>query len=176
MTDETVETSKNNVIDDQAKPRGQIEGVFVLLVALLLGLAYWRAVDEMVTVWNLQSSYYTHGYLVPLVSLAILWMKRRELAATPRSSDPLGFAVVLASGLFLILSSFLGYRVFMQLSLIPMLAGVALVLQGRQRTKVMWFPIAYLIFMVPIPPSMTQSIALQLKFMRPTLPSPLRNG
>jgi exosortase len=44
-----------------------------------------------------------------------------------------------------------------------MITGALLLLHGGPRTQRMCFPIAYLIFMVPIPASLTQSIALKLK-------------
>ena len=55
--------------------------------------------------------------------------------------------------------------VFGQLSMIPMLGGLILFLLGRRHARILWFPVAFLIFMVPIPPSLTQSIVLHIKLL-----------
>jgi exosortase len=53
----------------------------------------------------------------------------------------------------------------MQLSILPMLAGFVLALLGWRHLIILWFPLAFLIFMIPIPPSMTQSVALEIKLL-----------
>ncbi|MDZ4858271.1 MAG: EpsI family protein, partial [Candidatus Hydrogenedentes bacterium] len=65
----------------------------------------------------------------------------------------------------LILGDFLGFRVFAHISLVPMLAGLVIVFAGTAFARRIWFALAFLIFMIPIPPSLTQSIALQLKLI-----------
>lgn len=135
-------------------------GLFLLVVLVAL---YWRSFREMVTVWLLVDSYYTHGFLVPLVSLFFVWHLRGRLIALPVRSDSTGFLWVSGSALLLLAGDFLGFRVFSQISLVPMIVGVLLLLYGGAVTRTLWFPIVYLFFMIPIPPSLTQSIALRLK-------------
>ena len=134
-----------------------------LLILVLLIVLYWRAGTEMVKVWRLVDSYYSHGFLVPLVSLFLVWTKRGELARAPRRTSLQGYVWIVGAGLMLLLGDFLGFRVVMQISMLPMIVGVCLLFQGAERTKLLWFPIVYLIFMIPIPPSITQSFALRLK-------------
>lgn len=136
---------------------------FGLLVLGVLVALYWRSFREMITVWLLVDSYYTHGFLVPLVSLFFVWHLRGRLAALPVQSDSTGFFWVWGSALLLLAGDFLGFRVFSQISLVPMIVGILLLLYGGAITRALWFPIVYLFFMIPIPPSLTQSIALRLK-------------
>src|SRR5262249_23499137 len=49
------------------------------------------------------------------------------------------------------------------LSIVPMIIGLIIVFAGSAFALRLWFPILFLFFMIPIPPSLTQSIALQLK-------------
>lgn len=158
QTTDTARIKGLEVMRRFVKPRG-------IVLALLLVALYWRAVSEMRTVWLLVDSYYTHGFLVPFVSLFFLWQKRAVLAAIPPRPWSGGYVWIAGACLLLLVGDFLGFRVFSQLSLLPMLAGISLVLQGRARTRALWFPLAYLIFMIPIPPSLTQSIALRLKLL-----------
>jgi exosortase len=145
--------------------RAPLEAVFLLVVAALLVALYKRPVDEMVTVWKLIDSYYSHGWLVPLVSLFFVWRQRKQLLAEDRSSSRWGYVWIVASSGLLLLGDFLGFRVIMQVSMLPMIAGISMVLQGVPRTRLLWFPIVYLIFMIPIPPSVTQNFALHLKLV-----------
>ena len=138
---------------------------FACALGVALVALYWHTGWELYKAWTLIDSYYTHGFLIPAISLYFLWRKRDALAQLPPSSSLQGYVwIVFAAGL-LLLSDFLGFRVFGQFSLIPMLTGVWLILQGRERTRAIWFPLVFLIFMIPIPASLTQSVALQIKLL-----------
>lgn len=138
--------------------------LWVLLVAEFVVL-YWRAGKELYINWTLIDSYYSHGPLVPLISLFFIWRQRRDILRAPRSSSLWGFAWMGGAALLLLFGDFLGFRVFGHISILPMLVGVLLLVQGPDRVKKMWFPLAFLFFMIPIPPSLTQSIALRLKLV-----------
>lgn len=136
-----------------------------LLPVLLLTAIYWMAGRELYIGWTMIDSYYTHGFLVPLVSAFFVWRDRKAIFAAPRRPSVWGYPWVAAASLMLLFGDFLGFAVIGQLSMIPMITGTLLLTQGVERTRRMWFPIAYLIFMIPIPASMTQSIALRLKLL-----------
>lgn len=139
-------------------------GVYAVCLALLVAL-YWRAARELYTNWTIADSYYSHGFLVPPISAFLIWRERGRLVALPRSSSTFGYAWI-AGATFLVLGGdFLGFRVFGHLSIIPMLVGLSLLFQGAPRTRHIWFSLAFLLFMVPIPPSLTQSFALRLKLL-----------
>lgn len=134
-------------------------------VVVLLAALFYRPVAEMVNTWSLTGSYYTHGFLIPPISAWLVWNKRAEIFKNPVRSDALGYLFVVLSGLMLCGGEFLGFRVFEQAALLPMPIGVLLVLLGRSHVKAMAFPLAFLVFMIPIPPSLTQSIAFNIKIL-----------
>lgn len=136
-----------------------------ILVAALLVLIYWKAGREIHNGWTMVDSYYSHGFLIPLVSLFFIWRDRHALAALPRVPSAWGYPWVLGAACMLLMGDFLGFGVVAQLSLIPMITGVLLLTQGAARTKRLWFPLAFLLFMIPIPGSITQSFALKLKLV-----------
>lgn len=138
---------------------------FAVVLLILLGVIYWRTAEELKTNWLLVDSYYTHGFVVPFVSLYFAWQQRAAITALPWRSSPWGIAWVLGASFMLLLGDFLGFRVFAHLSLVPMLTGIIIVFAGTRVAARLWFPLAFLLFMIPIPPSMTQSIALQLKLL-----------
>ena len=136
-----------------------------LLVAALLIVIYRNAFREMRIGWNMVDSYYSHGVLIPFISLFFVWRERAALAAMPRNPSMWGYPWLFGATCMLLLGDFLGFGVISQLSLIPMITGALLLTHGSGRTKRLWFPIALLFFMVPIPTSVTQSFALRLKLV-----------
>ena len=132
----------------------------VLLVAI-----YWNVGRSLYNNWTLTDSYYTHGFLIPPISAFLVWQRRAVLLRTKRAPSWLGALLMACSSVMLLLADFLGFNVFAQLSLLPMLTGLVLAAFGPRYLKLVWFPLFFLIFMVPIPPSLTQSIILDIKLL-----------
>lgn len=137
--------------------------VLGLLLVPVFYFLYSKYFDIMAGVWDREDSYYSHGPLVPLISLAlagyILWNKRNEPVRPSFWGLPLA-----GIGCFLLIASdFLGFNVFAQVSFIPLLAGVIATLLGFRFLAALWFPLLFLLFMIPIPPSVTQSVQLKIK-------------
>lgn len=133
------------------------------LVTALLVAIYWIPIQQMVTIWGLPDSYYSHGYLIVPISLYLVWRKRAVLSDTPIRHSWLGYPLIFLSVFLLIAGAFFGFSVFEHFSLPLMIAGVLLALLGTGWMAHLWFPVLFLYFMVPIPPSITQSVALALK-------------
>ncbi|MEK7773418.1 MAG: exosortase, partial [Deltaproteobacteria bacterium] len=97
--------------------------------------------------WN--NSAYSHGFLVPVASLYIIWTERDRLKRlTPSTGYIAGFAI-LAIGIGMLLTgNAAGVMVIQELSIIVTLTGVALMVLGADFLKALWFPIAYLLFML----------------------------
>jgi exosortase len=117
------------------------------LVAVLW--AHWSSLTEVVSCWA-HDPQYSHGYLVPLFSLGLLWF-RRDLC--PQAFQPSWWGVaVLAGGLGLRLFGTYFYFIwFEQISIMPILAGLFLLAGGVQAIRWAWPAIAFLGFMIPLP-------------------------
>jgi len=132
------------------------------LLAVLLGLVYHRTLLQLIEVWRTNDSY-SHGPLVPLVSLALAWRNRERLRAAPARPDARGLAVVaLACGL-LVAGMRADVFTLEGWSIVVMAFGLALTFQGAARTRVMAFPIAYLGFMLTFPPVLVNQLSFALK-------------
>lgn len=134
-----------------------------LLIAALLLVIYWRPGHQVVGIWMLTDSYYTHGFLIPPISAVIVWQRRSELLDISPCPSGWGYVFLAGASALIMLGAFLGFAVFGHLSLVPMLLGIVLTLLGPRHLKLLWFPILFLLFMIPIPPSITQSVTLDLK-------------
>lgn len=113
-------------------------------------LCYGSVLIALVEQWatNSMSSY---GFAVPLISAYIVWDKREQLRRIPRTPDYLFGILLLALGILTLLVGRLGALMSVQgISAILSLAGLVLLVAGRDAFRVLSFAIAYLILMVPL--------------------------
>jgi EpsI family protein len=165
--------------DSQASPDGKrlSVAVWILLCAGLVA-AYANTFAEMWVRWfpawrNTSlglydrliggESYYTHGPLVPVVSLiaALLLIRHTRIRVAP---NRLAGAAVLSVSLLVHLAACLARVNFVSgFCLIGTLAGLVLLFWGAGALRRLWFPLALLAFMVPLPEVMIANLNLWLK-------------
>ncbi len=107
---------------------------------------------------------YSHGFLVPLMSAYFIWDQRhslRRIAETPPQT--MGLLVLLLGMSLLLVGSVAAELFTMRLSLLVVLTGLTLHLLGKEHLKALAFPILYLIFMIPPPAIIFNSIAFPLQ-------------
>jgi exosortase len=129
--------------------------------ALLLALVFAPALRELAGIWS-SVEYYSHGFLVPLVSGLVAVGIARSHAKLPQRRDLRGaalLAIALAGGLLGTLSSSASAQ---GLALVAAIAGAVWYLRGAAWLRALAFPIAYLVFMVPIPPAWLSPVIVQL--------------
>jgi len=99
----------------------------------------------------INNSYYSHGFLVPLISAFFLWRRRDAFARHNRESNALGLvALAISLVAFLIAQVWQAYHLS-ALALIVLLVGLALYFLGERAARRIAFPLAFLLFMIPIP-------------------------
>jgi exosortase len=110
-----------------------------------------------------QDPQYSHGYLVPAFSLYLLWWRRDRLQGTrlePRwwgvGLLGVGFALRLAGAYFY-------FAWFEAVSLLPMLAGTALLLGGYPALRWAAPAVGFLVFMIPLPFRLETGLAQPLQ-------------
>jgi len=120
------------------------------ILAAVLFLAYLPALIDLVYDWYSDSNY-SHGFLVPLVSLWLLWKKRAVLAEIPRSKNTLGLIIVVIGMILFIVGNGASEYFTVRFSLVMTLFGLVLYIFGSPMIKKTWFEILFLVFMIPIP-------------------------
>jgi len=135
------------------------------LLAAVLALAYVPAMGWMEWRWSRGSSYYSHGYLIPLVVGWLIWQQRARLAELKAEGDMRGVGLaVLALGLLMLLAGTFIRAFFIQgLSLVVTLCGVVFFLCGRAISKRLLFPLLFTITMVPMPMHVVEKFTFKLK-------------
>jgi exosortase len=134
---------------------------FLLLLALTLGL-YAPMLYGMAGDWYHDANY-SHGFLVPFIAGYFLWRNRRRLLESELAPSLFGLPLVVLA-LCLLLAATLGNELFTgRASLLLLVTGMVLFLFGRRALAAAWLPIAYLLFMVPLPYLLYDSFAFPLK-------------
>jgi exosortase len=123
----------------------------VAAIALLFVAVYAPALVILHRKYSEIDSYYSHGYLIPLVSAFIVWYKRRRLAGIVVAPAPAGLWVLAAGLLLNLFAEWWHVNVVSDLSMLVVIVGIVLYLFGKVVARELAFPMAFLSFMIPLP-------------------------
>jgi exosortase len=134
----------------------------VALIGLVLLAVYWKILRALVIQWW-DDANYSHGFLVPIFCLYLIWRQRAYLRQLPARGSLVGLAVILG-GIGILLVGDLGADNFlMRSSLIVVLTGLVLFHLGRHVLRGVLFPLGFLFFMVPLPGVIFYAITFPLQ-------------
>ncbi|MBI4847309.1 MAG: exosortase W [Nitrospirae bacterium] len=121
--------------------------------AVLFGIfiySYAPVLSGLISVWW-GSSEHSHGFLVPLFSIYLVWIMRAQLKGIPIIPDyVLGILLTTFAGIIYIIGEQGGLELLRDLSLVASIAGMVLLLLGVKYLRALALPIAYLLFMIPV--------------------------
>ena len=134
-------------------------GMLLLGFAALYGPTYLSLAQN---VWSTDEQ--GHGPIILALSLYLLYAKRHELAALPAAPAPGVGVPLLMFGLVLCALGRSQFIMFFEASSqIVVLAALVLIFLGRRALRLVWFPLVFMLFMVPLPGSLVASITAPLK-------------
>ena len=129
-------------------PRAMMPWLIVgILVILALG---WTFLRTLPATWFHEEGYYSHGILVPFMTLAIIYMRRDKIKEEPLGTSWLG-AVIMSIGLLVLLAGRRLDNASLQSGgFITCLIGGVYFAFGKQIARHIFGPLMFLVFMVPI--------------------------
>ncbi len=146
------------------KPQETVYTEIVFLIVVLsafLGL-YFHVILEMTDVWRTNDNY-SHGFFIPLISIYMIYGIRHNISRVSINPSNIGLLLIVI-GLGQLYVASVGSEYFLQrTSMIIVLFGVSIFLWGFKVTQLLLLPIAYLIFMVPLPAIVWNKIAFPLQ-------------
>ncbi len=153
-----------------------------ILVGLMLVLlwSYWNSLDYRGAMWFWENPKYSHGWLVPVFTVILLWMRHEPFGPVTLTARWAG-AALLAAGVGLrVLTTYYGIRVLELDSFVPSVAGVFLLVGGWKTMRWAGPAIAFLIFMFPLPGFLDSGLLAPLQttghFVQHVLPANDRNS
>lgn len=128
-------------------PSGVRANLLLSTALLLLFLPTWLWLADA---W-LSDPYYSHGPLVLFVTLYFVWTRRKVFSQSPPAPNNLGFVLLIAA-LAIHLWATIWRAYYVSAVVIPLaLLGLLIALYGWQTARRFLFPLAFLVFMVPLP-------------------------
>jgi exosortase len=138
-------------------------GAAVLAAATFAAL-FFDVGRKLVSDWATDDNY-SHGFLVVPVALFLAWERREALAAAARRPSLLGLVVVVGS-LGVLAAGTLGAELFLtRIAIVGVLVGVVLFALGWHHLRLLAFPLAFLLLMIPLPAILFNQIALPLQLL-----------
>ncbi len=112
-----------------------------------------------------QREEFSHGYMIPLVSAYLLLQKLPELAKVKSNHKIWGVVVVVVGILLYIVGELSALYPIIQYGFIVVLTGIAISLLGVRGALVVGAPIAYLLFMIPLPTFLYLNLSSNLQLL-----------
>jgi len=118
--------------------------------------------DLATTLW--QQDDYAHGPIILVIIVWLIWQKREALLVVPVNTAPVsGFGLLVFGVLLYAVGRSQDIIMFEVGALAPILAGVLLVARGWAGVRALWFPLLFIVFMVPLPGFFVDALTMPLK-------------
>jgi exosortase D (VPLPA-CTERM-specific) len=138
--------------------------VSLLVVALSLGFFFSDGLIYMEKSWNREE--YSHGYLIPVISFWFIWQNKGKLLdASQQGGSWVGYAIVLFGLLLGLVGELATLFIITQYAFIITLFGLCLAFVGWKGMRWLWFPLSYLVFMIPLPNFLYNTLSSELQLI-----------
>ncbi|WP_244425463.1 VPLPA-CTERM-specific exosortase XrtD [Bradyrhizobium sp. STM 3843] len=145
--------------------RAWVRTRLLALATLILALFAFRdALLELVRRWTTQEEY-GHGFLIPLITAWLLWSRREALHRCIGRPSWAGVALVAFALAMHFIGQLSAIFLFSQLAFIVTLFGITLAFGGFSLFRAAFWPIAFLVFAIPLPYFIDAALSLQLQLI-----------
>ncbi|MGH1471279.1 MAG: VPLPA-CTERM-specific exosortase XrtD [Cellvibrionaceae bacterium] len=151
-----------NLNDPQKNDTLFIFGIGAVSFILLI-FGFYDGLLEMIDKWTLEE--YSHGYLIPLVSLLLVFQKLPQVTQETPKNRWLSIVFLIAGLAMLIIGKLSTIFIIMQYGFIVALASILIAIFGMNGLRKLWAPIVYLSFMIPLPNFLYANLSSQLQLL-----------
>lgn len=138
-----------------------------VLILAGVGLAIVTAFDaltEMVRRWE-TSEEYGYGYMIPAITLFLIWQRKDRIQVLPFSGAWAGIALLVAGVLITLIGQLSALHSITQYGFLIVLIGGAYALLGREVLMIIFMPLLLLFLMVPLPAFLFNNLSSQLQLI-----------
>jgi len=139
--------------------------IYPSIVLLLFAACYHSTLSWMYVRFMSQDSYYSHGFIVPIVSGYLIWRKRTIFKERDPEVSWWGLVLIIASVLIHVTGTVLYVFSLSGFSIFFLILGTSLFIFGKDITRVILFPLVFLIFMFPLPLAFISAISFPMKLL-----------
>ena len=142
-----------------------------ITIFFLSGFLFYRLFLELIFAWG-NDPEFTHGYLIPFISIFLIWNQRiklRTLLELKKPSSPkysnIALLVVILCICSFIVCRYTNVVLIEGISFVSIVLASILFVYGINIFKITLFPILYLLFMLPIPARILSFFSEPLQYL-----------
>jgi exosortase D (VPLPA-CTERM-specific) len=137
----------------------------LLLVALIaLTIAFLPGIEELIQTWNSVEEY-SYGWLIPPIVVFLVWQRTDMLRQLELRGSKWGWLVLGAAVVLCVTGRLSLVRLLLQYGFIVGIFGLALAATGLAGMRLLSWPLAMLVLMVPLPHFVLHSASEQLQLV-----------
>lgn len=135
--------------------------VLVALLSAMVHGVYWNSLLIMAEKW--EAPEYSHGYLVPIFAVILLWVRWQPLTDPSTGAQWTGVGLIALGFALRLGAAWYNFVIPDMVSIMPCLFGVFLVVGGWDTMKSAGPSLAFLVFMFPWPDVLERNLLQPLK-------------
>ncbi len=146
-------------------PQAVLSPGAIAVTAIVLALVgFGGSLAELVERWGRQEEY-SHGFVIPIVAAWLLWSRREALRSSVGEPSRVGPALVLLALIMQVTGELSAIFIFSQIGFVVALFGITLALGGYSLLKVIFVPITFLLFAIPLPYFIDAELTMRLQLL-----------
>ncbi len=134
------------------------------LAVLLTVAVYYPILSNMVHHWRIVPDY-SHGFLIVPLALYFAYERKYKLQAVAVAGSWWGVALLCIGVLVLAVGQLGGLLTALRGGFVVTLMGMVLLLLGRRFFRLLLFPMAFLMLMIPLPQTLVNVVAFPLQLI-----------
>jgi exosortase len=142
------------------------------ILVISFGVLFGHSISKLIQDWSVNDNY-SHGFLIPVIAGYMIWQKKDVLSKIEPEQSNMGLLMLLL-GMVVFIAGNLGAELFItRTAIVIIIAAICLYLFGPRVTIIIGVPLAYLMFMIPLPAIIWNKIAFPLQLFAADLASGL---
>jgi exosortase len=147
-----------------------------LAALIMIWALYWTTFAWWWTEWTMPGSFYAHALFVPFFVGVMVYRNRERLAAARWQPSWIGLVPLVLSMALLMLAQRSEVTTVKSLSFILLLLGTSLLILGTAWTRILLFPLLFIVMMMPlVPDQLINSIAFPIQITSARIATALLN-
>lgn len=135
-----------------------------VVAAACLFWAFRDGLSQMWEVWFTREEY-SHGVMIPLIALWLVWQKKGEAADASQAGSWIGVLMVAAAVLVNLLGQLASVFTLQQYAFVLAIYGLVAAFVGWRVLRVLWAPALILLLMVPLPDFLLNNLSAELQLV-----------
>jgi exosortase len=120
-------------------------------VYIAVALLFINTIKDVWSLWSYPDAPQSYGLLIVPASAALVWMLRGRLYGVPVKPSNIGIGLLILGIFFQFVGSLAVAITLNGIAFVIVMAGIVMARYGTAVARVLWFPIAYLVAMIPLP-------------------------